>query len=818
MGKQKKWNNQGGSGWGDKPKKPKKDLPNIPQFDKLPESNTVSFRLSKPRRNTPNYRELGDEIWTDWEPFDDYELPEVENGDLDMPEIRDDIRDIPNTLPPKILPDLVPVAAYKEYEIVVKYKSQTGQLVLTISSGQAYAARYQINDPKLDFAIAVASSEPIAIGSYVGLTNLIQLNSPLQDPAFSLYKWVRSVLDIATDNDGNSGDPILDNLPTNEAIALPSTSFSWQNQQFDLFYGSGIKPTQLCLHCVDDVVKFRPNQPVNAAYLWTVTITGDPLPLCKSLTDLPIVFISIAPGYPTEIDPNNNPNGDIFGLRISIDEPIAVDLPVWFGIGGTADPQYWYFLIGYGADENNIPAFIIPANSQYMDVLIQPIPNPGQTDPTNIDLFLVANPSLYEIGFGSQTVDLVPVILPVVSISLAPNSPSSIDVNNIGGNVFIFRISIDTVQQSNFLVKYSFTGTADPQNYTVPNLTINNSFVIPAGDSYVDVYAYPDNDPVVTEDKTIVLNLLPDPVNYDLGTSSQTTTLAFPADYLFVRRTVNNPSPYPRFAFQNINSDIYVYGSNFSQATISPNDRVYNPSVFAPNNISIPPYRDYLIQGFNPSLYLYNYGISNNYYRRFFDGSIADPRKVYESFYSKKLLKDFLQSKNLRYLTIHFFYEINFDFYSYLAPQMSAFAAQLSGAANIPAPSANYADYLNDIAIAFGKTDKQSAGILPNDSYISSAYDNLPYPANSLLYASGFSMPIQMDVFTSQSSLTSITNTASRLINIQSAIEFDSQSDPDLIDPRIVPVVTKFLEVNNGNRTYFTTPVPATYFPFQQIS
>lgn len=532
MGNQKKWNNQGGSGWGDKPKKPKKDLPNIPQFDELPESNTVSFRLSKPRRNIPNYRELGDEIWTDWEPFDDYELPEVDNDDLDMPEIRDDIRDIPNTLPPTIPPDLVPVAAYKEYEIVVKYKSQAGQLVLTISSGQAYAARYQINDPKLDFAIAVASSEPISIGSYVGLTNLIQLNSPLQDPAFSLYKWVRSVLDIATDNDGNSGDPILDNLPTNDAISLPSTSFSWQNQQFDLFYGSGIKPTQLCLHCVDDVVKFRPNQPVNAAYLWTVTITGDPMPLCKSLADLPVVYISIAPGYPTEIDPNNNPNGDIFGLRISTDEPIAVDLPVWFGIGGTADPLYWYFLSGYGADENNIPAFIIPANNQYIDVLIRPTPNPGQTDPTNIIVDLIPNPDLYEIGFSSQTVDLVPVILPVVTVSVAPGSPSEIDPNNAGGQIFTFRISIDAAQNDDLFVRfqYPYLGTADyTTDYVSPTTTFTidgfTCYKIAAGNTFVDIPVYPNPQPSIASSETIILKVLQNSSEYRCLIDSQVVIL-----------------------------------------------------------------------------------------------------------------------------------------------------------------------------------------------------------------------------------------------------------------------------------------------------
>lgn len=526
MAKQKKWNNQGGSGWGEKSRKPKKDLPNIPEFEKLPESNTVSFRLSKSKRAIPNYRENGDEVWTNWELFDDSELTELGDYELETPEIRDTIQDFPNTLPYPVDDKLVPIAAYEEYEIVVKYKLNNSKLVLTVSSGQAYAARNQINDPNLDFAIAISSSEPIAIGSYVGLVNLIRLNNASQDPTFSLYNWIRSKLSIATDNDGNSGDSVLDNLPQTDAIDLPPTSFSWQNERFDLFYGSGTSPYQLCLHAIDDVVKFKPNQPVNASFNWTVTAAGVPLPLCKSLVpELPKVFISIAPGSPTQIDPNNNDNNEYFVFRISVDEIQLVDLLVWFSVGGTADPNFFTFQ--YGADENNIPAFIIPANTQYIDIPVYPLENPNQIDTETIELSIVANPNLYEIGFISQTVELIPEALPIVSVSIAPGSPSEIDPSNIGGQLFVFRISIDRPQTTNFLVKFNFTGTAiRPTDYDYNNLTINNSFVIPANDNYVDINVFPVANNNLTSDLTITLQILQDPTKYTIDINSQTVILS----------------------------------------------------------------------------------------------------------------------------------------------------------------------------------------------------------------------------------------------------------------------------------------------------
>ena len=405
MARLKKWNNQGGSGRGDKYRSAKKSLPNIPQFEKLPESNSISFRLPAQKRIKPDYDRYGDEVWTDWELFEDDEVAELDLYDLEIPETRDTVQDIPNTIISAIsaIPDIDPTTAYSEYEIVVKFKSATGQLIVTISSGQAYAARNQLNESRFDFSLVIVSSQPISIGGSTGTINLIQLTNSIQDPAFSLYEWVRSKIDIATNNDGDDVDPILTSLPQNTAVQLPSTDFTWQGQEYNLFYGTGIEPSQICLHCINNVVKFRPNSPSNASYFWTVLMTGDPLPLCRSL--LPSIFISIVPDTPTEIDPNNNPSNQFFHFRISTDRIQPVPLPVFFGVSGTADLDFVQ-LTGWSVDGNGIPVFIIPANAQFTDAFILPLPNPGQTESTTVSLFLVSNPALYDIGFLSQTVTL----------------------------------------------------------------------------------------------------------------------------------------------------------------------------------------------------------------------------------------------------------------------------------------------------------------------------------------------------------------------------------------------------------------------------
>lgn len=312
MAKQKKWNNQGGSGRGDKPKQDKKPLPNIPAFDKLPESNEVSFRIVKPRKSQPDYGQFGDEFYTNWQLLDESEFEQKGYGDFDngeLPELTDgelefDLDRNPRNIPLPIIntefasetksKDLLPKESYKEYEIIVKFK----KLILTILSGQAYAARNELNNPLLDFAIVIVSSEAIAIApNPSGTLNIIQRLGSAQDPMFAVYNWVLEKLELTTDNTGKvSPDPTLLKIARRGVLPLPPTSFNWNGDEWNLFNGTGKEPTQICLHATNDVVKFEPSTPKSASWLWTVLNCGEPLALCKSLDEaLRFIGVGITP-------------------------------------------------------------------------------------------------------------------------------------------------------------------------------------------------------------------------------------------------------------------------------------------------------------------------------------------------------------------------------------------------------------------------------------------------------------------------------------------------------------------------------------------
>jgi hypothetical protein len=819
MGRLKKWNNQGGSSRGEKPQRDKKALPIVPQFESLPESLVTSFRLPKLRKSVEVF---GDEIPTDWELFVDDEFPELDEDDLELPELDPNPQTPPNTFPPTT-PPILPYAVFDEYEIVVKYRSITGLLVLTISSGQAYASRNQVNDSRYDFSIVVDSSEPIQVSVMpTGSVNIIQSSNPNRDPILSLYLWLISKLSIATNNDGNGSEPILDAIDSSgltNITPLPSTNFIWNSNTYSLFYGTGIEPIQICLHAVNKVLKFTPSHP-NPTYFWSVTSTGDPLPLCRSL--LPTVFISIASGFPTTIDPNNNTTGQFFRFVISVDAPILVDLPVWFGISGTASNSF-YSVTGIGFDSNSIAAFIIPANSQFTTVDVIPLPNPSQVGSKSITISLVPNPVLYDIGFSPQTVLLEPVVLPIVSLSIAPGSPSSINPASIGGQIFVFRISIDTVQTSNFLVKFDFAGTAiDPDDYFFTNPVLNSSFIINPGDTYVDINVFPVANFALTSDKIIELRILPDPTKYNINVNSQSVILAGRKPAIVIRTFIDplpvSPDPSTFFVesqFSNFNIRPYVYGSNISQSTITANSLASNPKLGAIGDgigITDPPFREYLIDNetiFGQNPYLDSYGRLNNFYFReyvLFDGVTLQGAR--DLFISKQLMQDWMQSVSLRYLTIHPYYEVSFDSTAPISPDNTDRL--------IPEPPRNFNTFLDRLTISFGSTDTMPALAAVNefDSFTYSLFDNALYPVERTAeYADGKLNPIQLNNIQYQAqhfANTPLFTASQRSIWVQAALEFDIQTDPNLLSPRIIPVVLNPGLVNGT--------VSIQGFPFQQIS
>ncbi len=417
MAKQKKWNNQGGSKRDYDYSGDYKSTTNIPAFDKKPESNLTSFVFSeKTKQEGADYGDLGDDIWTSWKPEYDLELPEYKESDYSWKkkssfEVDDNLERSTSTKNIRIKktteynsyvkskePDLTPETTYKEYEIVVKFK----KLVLTILSGQAYSCRNNLNNALFDFALVIRSSEPISIngGSNATLHTIESVGSK-QDPMFVVYNWVLDKLKLVTDNTGKMPDFTLQRLPRRGVTPLPATSFVWNGFEWNLFNGSGLEPTQICLHATNDIVKFRPTSPKNASFLWTVLSAGEPLSLCKSL--LPTVSISMAPGGSSSLDPID---GMSFVFRISIDSKQTSDTWIKFEINGDV-PTNFYIVHGSNINLNNEPIFIIPANSDYIDVSIEPLVDNTQTADRELTLVIAEDTNTYEIDVDRQTVTVL---------------------------------------------------------------------------------------------------------------------------------------------------------------------------------------------------------------------------------------------------------------------------------------------------------------------------------------------------------------------------------------------------------------------------
>lgn len=519
----RKWNNQGGSnrdGFNFKRQKPKDQI-NIPSFEDLKESQITSFRLFKPRRPKPNYGEFGDAIWV-YDFYDD-DLT-IKEPEIDIPEIKEpstDIRDtyISNYDPENASIDIFPYAIEDEYEIVVKYKIGTGTLKIYISSGQAFAARNDINDRIFDLSLVVESSQPISLDNrQPALINTITLLNSAQNPIYSLYEWLLGKLSIVTDYSAENPDPVISNLRLNGGfIRLPPTEFTFNSIVHNLFYGSGKEPEQICLFAINKVLKYdRSRDPEEGN--WSVTYAANELPLCLDLNpdnpDLPIVLIQFTLGSLEEIE-STKPNSvaEFATIRVVLLEPIATPLDVFVRISGTADPVFINIdevdtgtVSGVNA---NTLRFVIPANTSFVEVEIRADIDPDQIGNKTVVTSLLPNPE-YEIDINNDSITTtIKLPQPIVSIVFNAGSPTRLKAGN---GAFFAYVSRDYVRNAVGLdVDLAFTGDALFDEYQVDNFAFSNQYqvTIPAGQSGVVVKIEPNTDRVYPIDRSIVAAVIP---------------------------------------------------------------------------------------------------------------------------------------------------------------------------------------------------------------------------------------------------------------------------------------------------------------------
>lgn len=522
------WNNQGGSDFhGGSKKKDRIKKPEDPfkrkSIDELKESEVTSFRLIKPRKVNPNYGDFGDAVWV-------FDLIPDDIKDLDDPyrfsdlsttqpteakpfRETEDIRDVPadkNSDQSRFVKsgDLIPYSVKDEYELIVKFK----KVILTISSGQAFAARNRINDPKYDKSIVIQSTEPITLSTSVlvieqnttpGTVNIIQLKNGNQDPIESLYNWMMTKNRIVTDGSGKNVDVELLTISRRDGgIRLPQTSFSYDDKDYGLFYVSkGIQPYQICMHARNDVLKYVAGNPKDDRY-WSVLNANKPKSLCTP--NLPTVSIEIDPDSESELEAGSD---ERFILIVKVDPTQSGDTLVEYEIEGTADSQY-YEVTGTGTDSDGIPIVNIP-NINNKLVFIKPLENNIESENKTI-IFKLKENDRYLIEDESVELTILPKTKPKVSIKLAPTSQPSLGAGS--GLSFVLEASTDIVLQDNLLVEYEILSAVDPAFYNVTGVTIdpNNITVIdiPSTNNQ-QVFIEPLANSDQTTNETIVLKLKP---------------------------------------------------------------------------------------------------------------------------------------------------------------------------------------------------------------------------------------------------------------------------------------------------------------------
>ena len=725
----KLWNNQGGSDFhGGSKKKDRIKKPEDPfkskSIDELKESDVTSFRLVKQRKALPHYGDFGDAVWV-------YDLIPDDIKDLEAPQrFRDlsttqptearpfreieDIRDVPtdknsDLSRPIKSQDLIPYSVSDEYELIVKFK----KVILMISSGQAFAARNRINDPRYDRSIVIQSTQPIILNTSIFIieqnttprtVNIIQLRNGFQDPVFSLYNWMLTKIKIITDGTGKNPDNELLALSRQNGITeLPRTIFSYNDKDYGLFYApEGIQPYQVCMHARDDVLKFVAGNPKDDRY-WSVLNSNMPLSLCTP--NVPTVSVRLANGSASELEAGG---GMSFVLDVVVEPDQEIETLVEFETLGSANPGL-YTVTGTSLDVDNIPVVNIPITND-KQILIEPSVNPGQTGNRTI-IFKLKENDRYLIDNESVELTILPRVV-------------------VGIPCIFFRTKVvTTLFQSNFVCDLYVTGSNDS----------------------------------VTE----------------LGQSSLGQLI------------IAGDSSVPPFGLSNLSPE-------YTKMAAPPRQVLFEPQLPVP--------------------YVDTYGKLGNYFTRshFFADytGVGRQEQTKDYFISKRIVTDWAASTNVRYIVIQ-------------AHGIGIFDKTRLPAIDTPdpAPTRSFPDYFGSRQIAFGSMMLPTEGLTNIELNSIPATDSLGLYPNDVVdkFYDGNLLPIQMNIFNEHyqppsSPLYRIGSFRSALN--QSAIEFDLQTDPNMLNPRVIPIVvdtnidTPLVAPNNN---IYTTSYQ-TFLPYQQLT
>ena len=218
-------------------------------------------------------------------------------------------------------------------------------------------------------------------------------------------------------------------------------------------------------------------------------------------------------------------------FRISRTGPIDTTLDVNFAINtsvlNSATPGGDYVLVAAGGGTLTGNTLTIPFGQAFADLRVIPVLDGAAEPLENVQLDLLANPSVYDVALPPNDSALVTVddggIVNTVNI-LAPTGTAT----ETPGNTATFTIQRSGSTAAPLTVNFTTAGTATfGSDYTLLDgvTPLGASVTIPAGAAMVDVTLAPMDDTILEPTETFILNLASG--GYTIGPSNtQTTTIA----------------------------------------------------------------------------------------------------------------------------------------------------------------------------------------------------------------------------------------------------------------------------------------------------
>jgi hypothetical protein len=198
-------------------------------------------------------------------------------------------------------------------------------------------------------------------------------------------------------------------------------------------------------------------------------------------------------------------------VRVQRSGDLQRDLSVNYFVNPANTP-----ILGTQASANDFQplpgSIVVPRNQTKSDIVVTPV-NDNEIEGTEKVLIKLApGVNTYNLGTNKdETISILDDDLPLVSVGITDGI-----ANETPGDTGIFRFTRTGPTTSPLSVKFGFSGTISTfatlgQDFTLPIRILNNTVVIPAGQSTLDVELIPVDDTIPEGQEQAKINILQDP-------------------------------------------------------------------------------------------------------------------------------------------------------------------------------------------------------------------------------------------------------------------------------------------------------------------